>query len=128
MSAEKNPNLTLNLQDGRKLEITPDNSMLYTFLGRTVVGDLSIDNSSINHIWVKTGVNDQGQPLGMYFFEEFSPVYEEVSEHMHLHDYPMSLNQRQVPECDIRAWLGRIDIESERFATQIPDSMPRGFV
>lgn len=122
--SEKDPSLVLHLGSGRKFEMTPENSMLYTYLGRTAIGNMEIDNSSVNHAWVTTGHNEQGQATGMYFFAEFDDVYKDIAAHMVEHKYPMLLNQRTVPECDMKAWVARVDLTTAQFVASIPDTLP----
>ena len=120
--SEKVPSLTINLANGRKLEMTPSNSSLYTFLGETALGDTTIDNSSVNHVFVTTEVSKDGQARGMYFFREFDDAYVDMARHMTEYRYPMVLNQRNVPDGDLKAWQERLDQFTSRFGSQLPDS------
>jgi len=118
---EKDPSFKIKLPSGRKLDFRPENSALYTFLGETVIGYLTIDNTSVNHAWI-TLKQREGRAKGMYFFEEFDQdFYKKISDHMLEHKYPMFVNQRVVPECDLAVWLSRVDEEAEKFGSEIPD-------
>lgn len=122
--SERDPGLVLNLGGNRKVEMSPDNAMLYTFAGRTAIGDTVIENDSLNHIFVVTSKPDQDPPSGIYFFKEFDTVYDEIAAHMVEHQYPMTLNQRAIPACDLEAWTKRVDETTTKFAKSIPNSVP----
>lgn len=121
MSAEKDPSLPLNLGNGRTLEMTPNNSTMYTFLGKTAVrcgnDEFEIDNSTVNHIFVATEEN-----RGLYFFAHQGEPFNEMSRFMIENSYPMILNSRSVPTCDLQVWLQEVDKEAADFASKIPDS------
>lgn len=125
--SEQIPQLNLNLGDGRKLEMTPENSTLYTFLGHTVIGEMTIENSSINHVFVQTGNDERGQASGMYFFNEFDGAYKDMSTHMTEYRYPMILNQHTVPACDLKVWYDRMDMEVARFNASLEGANPEDF-
>lgn len=116
--------LTLNLGNGNEFEMTPDNSTLYTFLGQTAIGAMLIDNAAVNHVFVRTSPEEAETASGMYFFREFDPDnYDTMTRHMTEHRYPMLLNLRRVPECDMRVWLQRTEAVVEDFASHIPDEL-----
>lgn len=119
---ENDPSLRLSMDGGMSLELTPDNTTLYTFLGHTVIGDLTVDNATINHVFHRTGQNEQGQAIGMYFFRTH-PAYRDIAEHLTEYRYPMVLNQRQVPLCDFKAHCEEVDRQAAIFAGEIPDEL-----
>lgn len=110
--------------EGNHLEMTPENSTLYTFLGHTALGAMEIENSVVNHVFVRTSPEDADTASGMYFFREFDEEnYDTMVRHMTEHRYPMLLNLRHVPECDMRVWLQRTEAAVSSFADTIPDEM-----
>jgi hypothetical protein len=125
--SEQDPSLTLNMGDGKKLELTPDNTTIYTFLGRTALGDMQFENESANHAFVQTGRNEKDVPQGMYFFEQFHPVYKDIAAFAMEHCFPQLLNVRRVPECDLKAYHGEIDRQEARFHAQLEGALPEDF-
>lgn len=125
--SDKEPGLTLNLGDGKKIELTPENTSVYTFLGQTAVGDALFENASVNHAFVQTTRNEKDQPQGMYFFEQFHPVYKEIAAHAIKHSFPTMANQRTVPECDMRAYMNEVAREEAKFAAVLEGALPEDF-
>ena len=125
---EKDPSLTLNMSDGRKMELTHRNTTLYTFLGRTAIGDVAFENSSVNHVFIRTGLNEQQQPQGMYFFEKFHPVYRDIAKFVLDKNLPSILNMHTVPECDMKAYMVEIDKEEAKFHAKLEGVLPEDFV
>lgn len=125
--SEQDPGLTLNMGDGKKLELTPENTSVYTFLGRTALGDVQFDNASANHAFVVTGRNEKDQPQGMYFFERFHPVYKTIAEFAIKNSFPIMGNQRTVPECDLRAYMQEVDKQEAQFHAQLEGALPEDF-
>lgn len=123
MSAEQEPSLTLNLGNDRRMEMTPHNAMLYTFMGRTAIRSgkeqFEIDNASVNHVWIQT---EEGK--GMYFFATHDQCYSEIAAFMVEHKFPMLLNLREVPTADLQVWLNEVEKTAADFAGKIPDSLP----
>lgn len=119
---EDEPSLPLKWGD-RRLEMTPRNSILYTFMGRTAVTSANetfeANNEVFNHVWIVTGEN-----RGMYFWAEHDPEeYAQMAHFMVEHSFPMLLNNREVPACDVQAWLDEVDKEVETFVLAIPDEL-----
>lgn len=125
--SERDPSLTLNMGDGRKLEATPENTTLYTFLGRTAIGDVLFENSSVNHIYLGTGLDEEERPKGIYFFEKFSSVHEDIAKFAIEHSFPAILNQRTVPACDMEAYYLHVQQQEAHFAAQLNGVMPEDF-
>lgn len=121
--SEQDPVLRLSMDNGTKHELTPSNAVLYTFLGKTTIGDIEIDNTLLNHAFYRTSQNEQGQAVGMYFFRHH-PAYKDIAAHMSENRFPMVLNQREVPACDLNAYFTEVDRMTELFAGSIPDSPP----
>jgi hypothetical protein len=124
---EKDPSLTLNMGDGTKMELTHRNTTLYTFLGKTAIGDLVFDNASANHVFVRTGHNEQNQPRGLYFFERFQPVYGDIARFAVEHSLPQILNMHTVPECDMKAYMSEVDREEAKFHASLEGVLPEDF-
>lgn len=125
--SEKDPSLRLNMGKGKKIELTPHNTVLYTFLGRTAIGDTQFENASLNHTFVRPKDDKEGNPRGMYLFERFHPVYQDIAKFALEHSFPAILNQRQAPECDIRAYMSHVDAEQEVFRQTLEGVMPEDF-
>jgi len=125
--SEQEPGLTLNMADGKKLELTPENTSIYTFLGRTAIGDTQFENASANHAFVQTGRNEKDQPQGMYFFEQFHPVYKSIAAHAIKNSFPHMANQRTVPACDLRAYMQEVDKQEAQFAATLEGALPEDF-
>lgn len=122
MSVEKEPFLPLKWGD-KELQMTPRNSMLYTFMGRTAITSgndtFEANNEAFNHVWITTGEN-----RGMYFWAEHDPEeYAQMAAFMVEHSFPMRINDRTVPACDVQAWLAEVDKEVETFVLAIPDEL-----
>lgn len=124
--SEQEPTLNLNMGEER-FELTRRNTTLYTFLGRTAIGDVAFDNASANHIFFYMGQNEQDQPTGMYFFERFHPIYQDIAEFAIEHSFPIVGNQLRVPECDLKAYMSHVDAEQERFHSALEGVMPEDF-
>lgn len=124
--SEQDPTLNLRMGEER-FELTHENTTLYTFLGRTAIGDMVFDNASANHVFVHLGEDEQEQPRGMYFFERFHPVYKDIAKFAIEHSFPIIGNQRRVPECDIRAYMAHVDAEQERFHDSLEGVFPEDF-
>lgn len=127
MSKEPAPDsekgLVLNVGEER-IDVTPDNAVLYTFLGRTAIGTMLIENESVNHVFIHTGDLSDGRQKGLYLFEAHSEAYQTVAAFMMENNYPQVLNMRTVAECDLRAYLAEIDRKASMFSDQIPDFLP----
>lgn len=125
--SEQDPALTLNMGDGSKMELNHRNTTLYTFLGRTAIRDIVFENSSANHVFVRTGVNEQEQPRGMYFFEKFHPVYKDIAKFVLEKELPSIQNMHTVPECDMKAYMGQVDKEEAKFHATLAGVLPEDF-
>lgn len=112
--------LRLNLGDGREFEMRPDNATLYTFLGKTALGGMEFNNESVNHVFLVTGEEENETVTGTYIFAT-AEVYADLAGFMVENDYPMVLNRRDVPECDMNAYYRMID--QHVAAEDIPDTL-----
>lgn len=119
--------LKITMNGDQEFEATPENTTLYTFLGRTAIGSLVIENSTINHVYLQMSAEGEKQ-RGMYLFEQFhTDAYKTIAEYAIEHSYPQLLNLRHVPECDLRAHMAHEDHEAAQFATELPDFLPEDF-
>ena len=50
MAIEQDLFITISLGGGEKVRMTRENGTLYTFLGRSAVGDLDIDNTNLGSL------------------------------------------------------------------------------
>lgn len=124
---EKDPSLTLDMGNGSKIELNHRNTTVYTFLGRTAIGDIAFDNASANHAFVHLGSNEQDQPQGMYLFEKFHPVYQDIAKFAIENSLPQILNMHTVPECDMKAYMAQVDREGVRFQAKLEGVLPEDF-
>lgn len=114
--------LMLNFGDGREFEMRPDNATLYTFLGETALkGGIKFNNESANHVFLQTGEQDDETMTGTYVFST-AESYAPLANFMVEHDYPMVLNRREVPACDMEAYLRMVDQTASN--AEIPDEIP----
>lgn len=128
MSAEQDPSLRLQYgTSGEFVDISAVNTTLYTFMGRTVIGDMIVENESVNHAFVELNRTSEGVPTGMYLFAEFHEVYPVVASFAVENKLPMMLNRRDIPECDLKVYLTELDKATAKFGAQIPDSLPEDF-
>lgn len=125
--SEQDPSIRLNMPDGKSMEANYRNTTLFTFLGKTAIGDLVFDNESANHVFIQTGRNEKDQPTGMYFFEKFHPVYADIAKFAIEHSFPANLNHRIVPACDLRAYMGEVERAEAQFHAQLEGVMPEDF-
>ena len=118
--------LMLNL-GVNEFESRPDNTTLFTFLGKTALNGIEFDNSRVNHIFFQTGSEDDQTMSGTYIFrtEANAGIFDTILSHITTNDYPMVLNRRDVPQCDWDAFQRMID---QRAASEeIPDTLPEGW-
>jgi hypothetical protein len=121
MAIEQDPFITISLGGGEKVRMTRENGTLYTFLGRSAVGDLDIDNTNFDHIFVQRGEGPEGGATGLYIFKAFQEHYKTIADFMIEQQFPMILNQRTIPLCDMEAYMREVDRTTANFAEQIPD-------
>ena len=113
---ENEPKLNLNLGDGRTFEMNADNSTLYTFAGKLAM---------YNHVFLVTGESeDDGMTIGTYVFHH-AEAYNPLASFMVQYDFPMVLNRRDVPQCDLDAY-GRY-IDQVAGSEEVPDTLPEGW-
>lgn len=123
--SEQEPYFNLDMGNGEKVRCDAENTTLYTFIGKTAIGDIIFDNSALNHVYVELEETDEDNNLlGMYFFERFHNLYQQMAEFIGQNEFPMVLNSREVLECDLRAYMRQVDIEVQKFSSKIPDSLP----
>jgi hypothetical protein len=117
-------NLELRLGD-EDFEATPFNTTLFTFLGRAALNGIEIDLSRFNHVFLQRGEVDEQTMSGSYIFrtERNSEVFDAIVSHIVEHNYPMILNRRDVPDCDVDAYNRTLDqiAASEEVGDFIPD-------
>lgn len=122
---EEGQRLHLVYADGRRFEVTRENTTLYTFLGRTAIGDITFNNESANHVFVQTDENEEA--AGTYYFERFHPVYQDVAKFAIENSFPSILNMPSVPECDFQAYLQYVDVEQAKFSATLDGVFPEDF-
>lgn len=117
----------LHLRFGEvEFEATPDNTTLFTFLGRSAIRGVQMDHSRINHIFFQTGEQDEDTLSGSYVFrtDKNEQTFDTIVNHIVEHDYPMMLNRRDVPECDINAYFNMLEQKAIEEAGDLGDFLP----
>lgn len=77
--------------NGNEYEMTRQNSRLYTFLGK----------AAFTHIFIEVQ-SDEKVSTGIYLFEQIIPdEFPKLAGYMAANQYPMHLNEVNVPEGDI---------------------------
>jgi hypothetical protein len=120
-------NLELRLGN-EDFEATPYNTTLFTFLGRAALNGVEIDLSRFNHVFLQRGDVDEQTMSGSYIFrtERNGEVFDAIVSHMAEHDYPMVLNRREVPECDVDAYNRTLDQIAS--SEEVGDFIPEGWL
>lgn len=121
MAREDDPFVNINMGDGTRHRLDRASATLYTFAGRTLLGDTLFDNANLNHIFLQTSEGTETTSMGLYIFRAFRPQYEQLAYYMREHEFPMVLNQRRAPECDLAAYFRQAEETADKFATEIPD-------
>lgn len=103
------PKMKLDLQ-GSEFEATPENTTLFTFLGRI---------ACYSHVFIQTGPEDDEVMVGTYVFASH-PVYENMAQFMAEYGYPMHTNLREVADCDVNAY-DRMISQQTNDLDHIPD-------
>ena len=110
------PVIRLKMTSG-ELELTPENSSLYLFLGKL---------ACYSHVFVETGrtEDDTNRMIGSYLFSN-SDIFTEVADFMVSRGYPLHANLREVQDCDINAFDDMIAQQATDLDT-IPDDWLEG--
>ena len=109
------PAIKLNLTDGA-LEMTPENSSLYMFLGRF---------ACYSHVFVETQRTNDKSRIGTYIFSTHS-VFSEISQFMASRGFPIHANLREVPDCDMKAFDDMIAQQTGDIGDTLPDGWGDG--
>lgn len=103
---EDDPRVRLNFADGSEFWATRENATLFTFIG--------LGRAAFNHIFLeRQSADEEGKVTGSYIFST-NNAFKDLSEYMIKNNYPMHLNQTEVPACDVDAWerTELVDLES----------------
>lgn len=116
------------LLSGNEFEATPDNTTLFTFLGRAAINGIDFDLSRANHVFFHTGGTDEQTMTGSYMFRTDSNAdsFDTITSHMAEHSYPMVLNRRELPECDYNAYMNMLERTAATEA--VGDFVPDGWL
>lgn len=121
--SDQEPTLRLNLGEDREFEMRPTNATLFTFLGKTAMHGIMFDNSNVDHVFLQTGNEDERTMTGTYLFKT-SGSYEAIAAFMIENQYPLILNRRDVPGCDMNAYLRMVDQHAASEAEELDDFFP----
>ena len=112
-----------------EFEATPDNTTLFSFLGRSAIRGVMMDHHRFNHIFFTTGEQDEETMSGSYVFrtDKNEEVFDNIVSHIVEHDYPMMLNRRDVPECDISAYFNMLEQKAAEESGDLGDFLPEGW-
>lgn len=114
--SELEPSITLRVGNG-EIEVTRDNTTLFTFLGR-----VGINLSMYDHVFITRGdADEEGTTNGMYIFRANSG-FDALEEYLITYDYPALLNMREVPQCDQDAFNKMIHDSTNDLDEGVPDS------
>ena len=95
--SEKEPKLTFELNNS-EYEVKRDNSQLWTYLGRT----------AIDHVWIEHNLENDGTAVGSRFWREVfedDEMFNRIANYMVAHNYESHISLRDVPECDVDAYV-----------------------
>lgn len=126
---EKEPEyepLNITFNEDQELEGTPENVTLYTFLGRTALGSIQLENSDVDHVYVNV-IPNEGR--GFYIFNKFNAeLFDIMRKHIEFWKYPQLINMRDVPPVDLEVYLRHKSYydekEAHEWAESIADSLP----
>lgn len=103
------PSLELTFGDGREFEMRRDNSRLFTFIGKTALNELLVDSEQFNHVFLQLEpIDEDGNIRGTYIFSRHDS-YNQLAGYMVENDFPMSLNNLEVPDCDKSAYQTMVE-------------------
>lgn len=124
--SEQEPGIRLRFGEA-EFEATPQNTTYFSFLGKTAIRGIEFEQARANHIFFQTGDEDDTTVSGSYMFrtDNNSDVYDTILNYMVEHRYPMIINRREIPQCDIDAYFRMIDQQAA--AEEIPDTLPEGW-
>ncbi len=123
--SEQEPIMRIQFGNG-EFEATRDNATLYTFLGKSAIDGFIREHSQYDHLFLDLNeIDEAGRRIGQYIFRTFTPgdVFDSIEENMIAEGFPMALNMRSVPQCDIDAYNHYIDVatDGERADDYIPE-------
>lgn len=113
MSEQKPDELNLHLPDGSEQLMTRHNSRLYTFFGNL---------ATRNHVFIVKEEREESS-IGAYIFAH-SDAYQPIVSFMLTHQFPMSINNVEVAQCDEDAFQRSLDQLSESAGDNVPDEIP----
>jgi hypothetical protein len=105
------PHMKLTLGEDREFNSTPENTTLFTHLGRLAMYD---------HIFLQTGSEDNDIILGTYVFNTHSS-FEGMADFMMDNHYPMILNKLEAADCDVQAFNRMIEQQAGDLEQGVPD-------
>lgn len=123
--SEQEPSLRLNLDRIGSLEMTRQNSGLFTFLGKTAFNGTVYDNPTLDHVYV--ALPKEHEMRGVYLFKSMSPKYKQIATFMMRNHFQLSLNHQTVPDSDLLNYEAILERQQERYKDEIPDFLPDDF-
>ena len=117
---ENNPNLKL-IVEGKEFSVRPENTTLYTYLGKTAIDGVEVDNSHYNHIRIEQDKDDEDKSKFIIF--PGNELYETILNHVVENDYPMYINRREVHEEVLKGRKSAIDNMVDREISDV-DTVP----
>ena len=106
---EQEPSMNISFPDGFEFEAKPDNTVLFTFMGKLALYD---------HVFF---IRDEEKGQGSYLFNLHSS-YEEVKGYMLENGYPAHINMQEVAECDMNAFDHMLHNDAEaELESGVPD-------
>lgn len=113
----------------REFETSPENTTLYTFLGKTALHGVEMENSRFNHMFFVTGEESEETVSGSYMFrtEENAETWDTIAQFLADNAYPMILNRRDVPDCDVTAYMNMLENRIQADTDDLGDFIPEGW-
>lgn len=112
--------IILAYSDGVERRLDRFNSALYTFIGKTALGE---DNSARDHVYHR--FENDGERQGTYIFRN-SDAFATIAQYMMENEFTLHLNMTEVAECDENAYQMMIDKEVKN--QQVPDEIPEDWL
>lgn len=127
---ESLPSFKIMTKEGKNIRATPTDTSLRRFVGKAATEDegVEIDSSNFDHIFVEdieAREDNDGEPQdkGWRFFE-FEPGFEAIKRLVEQNKYPLLLNQRDVGQATINAYIAATELHAAREFENFPDDPP----
>jgi len=118
---ENNEDASLEVSvNGEPMQLTRENTTLYTFFGRVMIEGMEMDASNFNHVFVRLSDPDDEENVSGGFIFPQNPGFKTVAAFCLRHNFPAVLNALYLPGSDIDAW-------NRTTFSDLPNELPEGF-